>query len=241
VLRVVVDHVAPGEIAIEGEPAHYVARVHRVARGDRIILVDPTRAVEAVALVTQVSQTAVRCEVGPTRPSAKVASRPLVLIQSIAKGNKVDAIVRDATELGATRIVIAQAARSIVKLDLKADARQERWRRIAREAARQCGRGDAPTVDGPMQWSEAVRTDAGDAALKICLWEEAVDPIGPHLGGLRPGQPVAFAIGPEGGLLAAEVEIARTAGFMPVTMGPFVLRTETVAPSLLGALLVLGL
>jgi len=153
----------------------------------------------------------------------------------------VDAIVRDATELGATRIVIARAARSIVKLDEKADARQGRWRRIACDAARQCGRGDVPAVDGPMRWSEAVRSDAGAGALKVCLWEEAADPIGPHIAGLRPAQPVAFAVGPEGGLEAAEVEIARAAGFVPVTIGPFVLRTETVAPSVLGALLVLGL
>jgi 16S rRNA (uracil1498-N3)-methyltransferase len=241
VLRVVVDHIAPGEILLEGEAAHYAARVHRVCRDDRILLVDPSRAIEAVALVTSVAHGAVRCAVDAVRQSATVASRKVSLIQSIAKGNKVDAIVRDATELGATHIVIAHAARSVVKLDEKAGARRERWRRIAQQASRQCGRGDAPAVDGPMPWADAVRADAGADALKVCLWEEASDPLGHRIAGLRPGQPVCFAVGPEGGLEAAEVEIARAAGFVPVTIGPLVLRTETVAPSLLGALLVLGL
>jgi 16S rRNA (uracil1498-N3)-methyltransferase len=241
VLRVVVDHIAPGEMTLGGDAAHYVARIHRIGRGERILLLDPSHAIEAVARVTRVGAGTVGCEVGSVRACATVASRRATLIQSIAKGNKVDAIVRDATELGATRIVIARSERSIVKLDDTAGARQDRWRRIAREAARQCGRGDAPDVDGPLRWSEAVHTDVGAAALKVCLWEEATDPIGPHIADLLPGQPVAFAVGPEGGLTAAEIEIARAAGFVPVTIGPFVLRTETVAPSILGALLVLGL
>jgi 16S rRNA (uracil1498-N3)-methyltransferase len=228
-------------MTLQGDAAHYVARIHRICRGERILLLDPAHAIEAEARVTHVGQGIVRCEVGSARACTKIASRPITLIQSIAKGNKVDAIVRDATELGATRIVIARAARSIVKLDEKAGARRERWRRIAQQAARQCGRGDAPCVDGPMLWSDAVRTDAGAKALKVCLWEQASDPIGPHIAGLLPGQPVAFAVGPEGGLDVEEVDVARAAGFMPVTIGPFVLRTETVAASMLGALLVLGL
>jgi 16S rRNA (uracil1498-N3)-methyltransferase len=241
VLRVVVDHIAPGEMTLKGDAAHYVARIHRICRGERILLFDPSHAIEAVARVTHVGPGAVACEVGSARVCTTVASRPITLIQSIAKGLKLDAIVRDATELGATRIVIARAARSVVKLDEKARSRRERWRRIAQQAARQCGRGDAPAVDGPLPWREAVGADAGTGALKICLWEEAVDPIGPLIAGLLPGQPVAFAVGPEGGLEASEVEIARAAGFVSVTIGPFVLRTETVAPSMLGALLVLGL
>jgi 16S rRNA (uracil1498-N3)-methyltransferase len=240
-LRVVVDRIVAGEMTLEGDPAHYVARVHRTRPGETILLFDPGRRREAVARVVQIGRGTVHCEVDTPGPATATASRRITLIQSIAKGNKVDAVVRDATELGTTSIVIARAARSVVKLDETAAARCDRWQRIARDAARQCGRGDAPVVTGPMNWAEAVNVDAGTAALKICPWEQAVDPIGPHLAALEPGQPVAFAIGPEGGLEPAEVEVSRAAGFIPVTLGPFVLRTETVAPSLLGALLVLGL
>jgi 16S rRNA (uracil1498-N3)-methyltransferase len=54
---------------------------------------------------------------------------------------------------------------------------------------------------------------------------------------MGPAQPVVFAVGPEGGLEDAEIEIARGLGFAPVSLGPFILRTETVAAAVLGAAL----
>src|SRR5690606_35685626 len=74
-------------------------------------------------------------------------------------------------------------------------------------------------------------------ALKLCFWEKATEPAGPHVRSLRAGQPVVFVVGPEGGLEEAEVEAAREAGFHIVSLGPLVLRTETVAAAVLGAVM----
>src|SRR2546425_57759 len=76
----------------------------------------------------------------------------------------------------------------------------ERWRRIAREAARQCGRGDAPEVTGPLCWGDALGAAEDERALRLCLWERAVNPIGPELRALGAEQPLVVAVGPEGGL-----------------------------------------
>src|SRR5262249_20907554 len=153
-----------------------------------------------------------------------------------------DAVVRDATELGATRIFAVETARTVLRLEGKAEARAERWRRVAVEAARQAGRGDVPRIEGPASLSTALAATASFAptALKLCLWEDATRPLGPVLRGAEPTAPVVALIGPEGGLERAEVDEASEAGFLAVSLGPLKLRTETVAAALLGALLVQG-
>jgi 16S rRNA (uracil1498-N3)-methyltransferase len=147
--------------------------------------------------------------------------------------------VRDATELGATTVVVADTQRSVVRLAEKGAARMDRLRRIAAEAARQSGRGDAPSIVGPLAWGDALATETDPGAAKLCLWERAVEPAKNALARLAAGQPLVIAAGPEGGLEAAEVEVARALGFDVVSLGPFILRTETVAAAVLGATLLL--
>lgn len=236
-LRVPVGDLREGVIALDAEASRYVARVHRKKPGDVCLLFDPAKAVEAEATLVRVEKDWVVCRVAALRPASVRPSRRVTLLQCIGKGDKFDAIVRDATELGATGIVAVESARTIVRLGDKALARVERWRRIAIEAARQCGRGDAPFIEGPLGFGEAVRAHAESDALKLCFWEKATEPAGPHVRSLRAGQPVVFVVGPEGGLEEAEVEAAREAGFHIVSLGPLVLRTETVAAAVLGAVM----
>jgi len=239
-LRVPVSDLSEGDLALDAEAARYVARVHRKKPGDVCLLFDPARALEAEATVLRIDKDKVVCRVEPLRPASVRPPREVTLLQGIGKGDKFDAIVRDATELGATGIVAVESARTIVRLGDKAPARIERWRRIAIEASRQCGRGDAPTVEGPHGFAEAVRAHAESPALKLCFWEKATEPAGPHLRGLGVEQPIVFVVGPEGGLEEGEVEEARKAGFHVVSLGPLVLRTETVAAAVLGAALLCG-
>jgi len=214
-----------------------VARVHRVRAGDELLLFEPVSACEAVATVLATDRDGVRCRVGEVRASSLRARRQVTLVQGIGKGDKLDAIVRDATELGATRVVAAETARGVVKLGGRADQRMQRLRRIAAEAARQCGRGDVPEIVGPLPWREALETARAPLGLSLCLWERATDPLGPKLRALGAEEPVTFAVGAEGGLEDAEVEAARSAGYAVTSLGPFILRTETVAAAVLGAVL----
>lgn len=236
-LRVPVSDLSEGELALDAEAARYVARVHRKKPGDACLLFDPARALEAEATVLRVEKDKVVCRVSDPRPASVRPARRITLLQGIGKGEKLDAIVRDSTELGASEIVAIESARTIVRLGSKAASRVERWNRIAVEAARQCGRGDAPTVRGPLSFAEAVRAHAAEDALKLCFWEKATEPAAPHLRDLASEHPVVVVVGPEGGLEEAEVEAAREAGFQIVSLGPLVLRTETVAAAVLGALL----
>src|SRR5207244_3440739 len=133
-----------------------------------------------------------------------------------------------------------QTRRSVVRLADRGKARIERLRRIADQAARQCGRGDVPEVSGPLAWNDALRRSSDPRALRLCLWERASDPAGSLLLGLVPGQPLIVAAGPEGGLEESEVESARSFSFVVASLGPFILRMETVAAAVLGAALLLS-
>ena len=236
-LRVPVDRIEVGDQTLDARAVRHVARVLRVRRGERVMLFDPERTQQAVAEVLEVDKRGVLCRVDTIETSRLAPLPATTLIQAIGKGDKFDAIVRDATELGATHIVAAETARCIVHLGEKSAARAERWRRVAREAARQSGRDDAPRIDGPYDWAEALRTVTDVGALRICLWENAVDPLGPLLAQCGNG-PVVVAVGPEGGFDSAEVDMARDAGFAFASLGPIILRTETVAAAILGATLV---
>jgi 16S rRNA (uracil1498-N3)-methyltransferase len=237
VLRVPVQKLEAGELVLDAGASRYVARVHRLRAGDQVVLFQPKEAREAEATIVEVARDAVRCRVGEVRTAKVRAERRVTLVQGAPKGDKLDAIVRDATELGATAVVVAETQRSVVRFAEKRGDRFERLRRIAAEAARQSGRGDTPSIVGPLAWSDALATESDPHAAKLCLWERATEPAGRRLARLAPDQPLVIAAGPEGGLESAEAEAARALGYDVVSLGPFILRTETVAAAVLGAVL----
>jgi 16S rRNA (uracil1498-N3)-methyltransferase len=239
VIRAPIPDLVQEERRVEGPVAHYLGRVLRLHAGDTLIAFDPLSGREADALVVRAERGGLVLRLGPVRTGSTRQGPPITLVQGLAKGDKCDAIVRDATELGATRIVVALTKRSVVRLDPKrAPARRARWARIAQEAARQSGRSDCPRVELASLWAEAIASVEGDAS-RFCLWERAEDPLGPPLfAALASGKPLAFACGPEGGLEHEEVEAARACGWTVASLGPRALRTETVAAAVLGAVCV---
>jgi 16S rRNA (uracil1498-N3)-methyltransferase len=239
--RVAVDHLAAGPRTLDPGTSHYLARVLRQGQGDEVVLFDPRQQVEATATIEVPNADGVRVSVGALRAGAVLAAVDLVLVYALAKGDKVDAVVRDATELGATRIVVTQTERSVVQLSdgRRMASKKERWARVAEQAARQCGRADPPAIDGILRWSEALAAAAACDA-RFCLDPRATTPLGDVLpGAASAGASIAIAVGPEGGLSPGEVDAAVTGGWIATSFGPFVLRTETVPAAILGAIRVL--
>lgn len=235
-LRLPVDLPAEGErLVVRGEAARYLLKVRRLAVGDAVTAFDPARAVEADGELVAIERDAAVLALGPARPAAIVPARQVTLVQSVGKGDKLDAVVRDATELGATRIAPAIAERSVARRDGPA-ARERLWR-IAVEAARQCGRGDAPTVDPALPLAGVAATITEDR--RVALVPGGRHALGAVLRAAPPGASFAIAVGPEGGFSPADREALASAGFIEVSLGPIVLRTETVCAAVLGALLAL--
>jgi 16S rRNA (uracil1498-N3)-methyltransferase len=239
-VRAPVSQLDAGTRTLPRDTSRYLCRVLRLGAGDAFVAFDPEEHLEADAVVVDPNPLEATIAIGAPRPAAIVARAPLVLVQGLAKGEKVDAIVRDATELGATRIVLARTERAITKIGSGlAPSKLERWRRIVEQAARQCGRADPPAIEDILDWPDAL--DAATADARFCLDPRAPEPLGARLGTVvKSGASIAFAVGPEGGLTADEIAIARDRGFAPVSIGGFVLRTETVATAVLGAVRVLA-
>lgn len=239
-VRAPIPGLAEGEATLAPETSRYLCRVLRLRAGDRFLAFDPAVQREADGEIVVESDTSARARFGSPRPAAVVAEAALELVYSLSKGDKVDAVVRDATELGATRVVIARTARAVVKAEReRAGAKLERWRRVAEQAARQCGRADPPVVEGVLDWDDALSTIATDA--RFVLGVGATEPLGARLpDAVQVRASLAFAIGPEGGLTDEELARAREHGFQVVSLGRFVLRTETVAAAVLGAVRVLA-
>ncbi|WP_394846641.1 16S rRNA (uracil(1498)-N(3))-methyltransferase [Pendulispora brunnea] len=238
-LRAPITDLREGTCTVREDTAHYLTRVLRLAVGATFVAFDPATAREADAAIASI-EGGVTLHVSTLRPARVVAPRPLTFVQGLAKGDKCDAVVRDATELGATCVIVAECARSVVQLQgARRTSRLERWTRIAHEAARQCGRADPPRIE-LLPWAEAVST-IDEAARRFCLHVHEALPLGPLLleAVQTEGAPIAFAAGPEGGLTAEEVALAVGRGWQCVSLGSLVLRTETAAAAVLGAVRVL--
>lgn len=232
-----------GSVTVDERTAHYLGRVLRLKVGDRFVAFCDATHQEAIAEVVGAADEggslALSLAVSEVGPAKVLATIPITIVQGLAKGDKCDQIVRDATELGATRVLFAHTERAVVRLKGdRAEERQKRWQRIAEEASRQCGRADPPHVEGPLSWDDALREMEGAS---FCLWENAKAPFRePLLEALHLRMPISFAVGPEGGLSANEALLAENAGCKVVSLGPFVLRTETVATAVLGAIRIFG-
>ena len=162
-----------------------------------------------------------------TRREAPASGPPITLLFALAKGEKNDLVVQKATELGASRLCPWLAERSVVKLDAaKGRERAARWRRIAEEAARQCGRSDVPQVEAPLGLGAALAAVPAGHRL-VVLHGPGGTPLGAL--GLDQATGVALVVGPEGGLTGAELAACRAAGAVLGALGPRTLRAETAA------------
>lgn len=235
-LRVTVSELRAGSVELSDEAARYVTRVHRKQAGDELELFDVEARLVARAVLGSVRPAIV--EVDEPRP-AEDQSMPLLLLQAIGKGDKPEQVVRDATALGARAVTFVLTERSVARGS--GAERPERLERVALEAARQSGRAGIPEVKGPVAFATAL-ADARGARLiaattgDVAPLYQALEALGgraPEGGGLESG--ITLFVGPEGGFSSAEMDAAAESGFVPVGLGPLVLRTETAATALLGA------
>jgi 16S rRNA (uracil1498-N3)-methyltransferase len=231
------DQLADGRITFDREETHHLARVLRLRPGDTIVAssgdgVDHTVRLESLGETA----TGIVIAAGARRTESRLA---VTLVQGVAKGDRMETIVRAATELGAARILPVITARTIVQLDAaRWRERARRWQRVAKEATKQCGRSIVPDVDIPRPLPECLEAlgAPADGELSLCVWEGATSPLAPVLDA-HPGTTRArVLVGPEGGLAADEVDAARARGYIVASLGPRILRTETSGPTVLSIL-----
>ncbi len=212
----------------ESDVKHAI-RVLRVLAGEELDVVEPSGAAWRVT-VTETNDRELLARVDA--PLSATWSPQVTLFQGVAKGEKMDTIVRQAVEVGVSRIVPVITSRTIVRMDsAKRVQRGERWRRIAEAAAKQSSRDHIPHVHDPVDMDDALlMLEQHDVS--TVLWEEfSGELFGPVLRArlLTPDMSIALFVGPEGGLSAEECDRIVAAGAVAASLGPAIMRTETAA------------
>ena len=217
------------EMYIEGVDARHISKVLRMQPGAQLQIVSDD-GVSAVAEITAIDSERVTVRCLEKLAESHEPRVKLVLAQGLAKGEKMDFIIQKAVEMGAYSVIPVAMEHSVVRLDgAKAAKKVERWQKIAESAAKQSKRDIIPEVQ-PVQ-SMAEMLAKCTCQTKIIAYEcedrlslKAALRAGEAAGGISE---LLLIIGPEGGISEAELEQARQAGAVPVSLGRRILRAET--------------
>lgn len=219
-----------GEARLQDEDYKHIVQVMRMKVDDQIIVVAAGEAF--ISAIKEISGDTVYVrKKGDSLPSVEMPIQ-VTIANGLAKGDKHDLIVQKATELGVSEVILFKAERSIVKWDDKKGFKKiERLQKIAHQAAEQCHRTIIPTIENPLTVKQLIEVSG---RFDVCLFadEEAAKlenrpRLVDRVKELKPGNKVLVVFGPEGGLSRNEAESLQAANFLPIALGPRILRTET--------------
>lgn len=216
------------QMTITGVDAKHISKVLRMQTGDKLQIVSDD-GVTALAEIAGFGEGSVTVRCIEKLAESHEPSVQITLAQGLAKGEKMDFIIQKAVELGATSIVPVAMEHSVVRLEGdKAAKKVERWEKIAEAAAKQSKRDIIPVVQPVQSVSEMLANN--QCAAKIIAYE-CEDRLGLKSALQRAGRlsDLLLIIGPEGGISESELEAARKAGAVPVSLGRRILRAETAA------------
>lgn len=233
------EQIGQKEIRIEGSDVNHIRNVLRMNPREQITVSSGEDVREYRCEIAQLEEDCVTARIMWVEESGAELPSRICLFQGLPKGDKMELIIQKAVELGVSEIVPMATKRTIVKLDQKKEeAKRKRWNAISESAAKQSKRQIVPEVGPVMTFSEAVKY-AGTYDVKMIPYElaEGMEKTRGIISSLTPGQSIAVFIGPEGGFDEQEVELARAAGTVPVTLGRRILRTETAGMTVLSILM----
>jgi 16S rRNA (uracil1498-N3)-methyltransferase len=215
---------------ITGADVNHIKNVLRLKTGDKIFLFDGTGA-EYIACIVQLSSGKAVVEIIEKIVSLSESSVHISIAQAYLKEKKMDLLIRQVTELGINHWRPFFSERSIPTPDHKRmHSRIQRWEKIMIAAVKQCRRSYLMEIGQSVSFDEMLVL-ANDADIKIIFWENADTPLTPdaYSANKHKIRSVFSIIGPEGGFSPNEIKQAVEAGFVPVGIGPRILRAETAA------------
>lgn len=220
-------------LSLPEEAANHLVRVMRLREGDTCVLFNGDGHDYSATLVA-VGKRDAQVRIDQAIPLTNESALRIVLLQGVARGEKMDLILQKATELGVAAVIPVNAERTEVKLDAaRAEKRVAHWHSVVQSACGQSGRAVIPAVAAPLALASALGNLPVDS-LRLTL-----DPEGSHrLSTLQaaPAGGIVIAIGPEGGWSPRDRDQLSGAGFQGLQLGPRILRTETAGLAAIAAL-----
>jgi 16S rRNA (uracil1498-N3)-methyltransferase len=214
-------------IELRGKEHHYLARVRRVEVGERLAALDEGRKLLVEVMAVAADHTSLAVLEDKTNPAPE--GPEIILFPFLLKSRKLDDVVRQACEAGVTAIVPVQGDHCVSRTDEEDGPKKaQRWAAIAKEAAQQSGNARLCEVRPPVN-SRALPEQWGDRGPLLFFHQTPLDKGSLHRYLFPRPRAVGLIVGPEGGLSAAEVDLFRSHGALPVWLGPFVLRAETAS------------
>lgn len=243
------EHRAGDCLRPDPDTEHYLSRVLRLGAGARVIVFDGDGQRCEARIEPDTGQGGSHCTLRIERrvPGLPPPRLSITLIQGLSTAEKMDWTLEKSVELGVMRFIPLQAARSIAQLDdARARRRMRHWTRLAIAACMQSGNDRLPEIQPPTRFEHLAglltegaghrlvltppaQGPGASGAIALSAWCPPAPPEGSPM-------PVTLLVGPESGLDDAEIGAARDIGFVPVTLGPRVLRTETAALAAVAAL-----
>lgn len=210
-------------VRLDEKASHHLARVLRASVGDQVTLFNG-RGGEFLATISHIDKKSIQVNVISFNPREVESPVQLTLAQGIARGEKMDFIIQKAVELGVATIIPLITERCNVRLDQeREEKRLQHWQAVAISACEQSGRNRIPDISPPRIYKEWLAGAKAD--LRFVLSPHVENKLSEYP--LSEQASIILLIGPEGGLSDQEVTASVQHGFLPLNLGPRVLRTET--------------
>ena len=225
------NQIGPKSVVITGSDVNHIKNVLRMKEGEEVSVMTEGDTNEYRCEVAVLGEDTVELTLLFVKESDVELSCKITLFQGLPKNDKMELIIQKAVELGASAIVPVATKRAVVKLDgAKENKKIARWQGISEAAAKQSKRAYIPEVSNVMNMKEALAA-IRDYEVKLIPYEmcdaDSMIKTKELISNIKPNDRVAVFIGPEGGFTEEEIELAKEAGVIPITLGHRILRTET--------------
>jgi len=222
-------------IFLDDFATHHALKVLRLKKGDELILFNGD-GYDFQGQIINIAKKRVEVMINSRRIVANESNLKVTLLQALISNEKMDLIIQKTTELGISEIQPIVCQRGIVKIkNDKIEKRLLHWKQVSIGACEQCGRAKIPVINEPENITKYLeKIIMSDKSLKIILSPTAIKSLNEISYSID--QNIKVLIGPEGGFSKKELELATKKNFLPIKIGPRILRTETAPLSIMSIL-----
>ena len=230
------------KITIIGNDVNHIKNVLRQKSGDKITICDISKEQDYLCEIDKIEEKSIGCNIIEKLENNTESNVKVTIFQGLPKADKMELVIQKSVELGVYDITPLQMKRCVVKLNEKDKAKKiQRWQKISEVAAKQCGRNIIPKINNIVNVKEVCNLCNEYDIVLIAYENEKENTLKKELKNLKKLDKeeikVAVIIGPEGGIAPEEIKMFEENGAKIITLGNRILRTETVALSVLSIIM----